>query len=85
MMIRIRHLDGRFDMVKAARLDDFIKLQKISGFRRSSGWVVLGKDFVRGLGNPASYAGPDRRCDARQSSTETVAGNRLAALASRTF
>ncbi len=79
-MIRIQHSDGRFDMVKAARLDDLIQLKRISGFMRSSGWVVLGKDPVRGLGESASYAGPDRRNEARESGSETVTGNRLAPL-----
>lgn len=80
MMIRIQHSDGRFDMVKAARLDDLIQLEKISGFMRSSGWVVLGRDPVRGLGGSSSYAGTDRRGGARESGSETANANRLAPL-----
>jgi len=80
MMIRIQHSDGRFDMVKAARLDDLIQLKKISGFMRSSGWVVLGRDPVRGLGGSLSYAGTERRGGARESGSETATTNRLTPL-----
>lgn len=76
MMIRIRYPDGRFDMVKATRLDDLIESEEIEGFRRVTGWVVLGKDPVRGQGLPGIYSGPERRGMARQPEMRISSGYR---------
>jgi len=38
-MIRIRHPDGRFDMVKTARLDDLIETKKLVALSaQAAGW-----------------------------------------------
>ena len=47
MMIRIQYADGRYDMVKIYQLDRFIAESRISGFRRATGWVVIGRDPIR--------------------------------------
>ncbi len=61
MMIRIRYPDGRFDMVKAMHLDRLIAARQISSFKRQSGWVVLGRDPIRGPGKRVFYLGTERR------------------------
>lgn len=61
MMIRIRYPDGRFDIVKATRLDFLIESEEIEGFKRANGWVVLGKDSVRGQTEHEFYSGTERR------------------------
>ncbi len=60
-MIRIRYMDGRFDMVKSTRLDDLIKAEGIERFKRANGWVVLGKDSVREQTEHEFYSGSERR------------------------
>jgi len=60
-MIRIRYPDGRFDMVKVARLNALIETEEIEGFKRASGWVALGRDPVRGQGDDEFYPGTERR------------------------
>ena len=45
--------------VNAVDLRRLIADGKIVGFRRTSGWVMLGRDAVRGDGG--TYAGPERR------------------------
>lgn len=60
MMIRIRYPDGRFDMVKGTRLEYLIATKRISGFRRSTGWVVIGRDPIR-KNSEGAYCGPERR------------------------
>lgn len=60
-MIRIKYSDGRYDMVKASHLDHLIVTRQISGFKRQSGWVVLGRDPIRNRGKQVFYLGPERR------------------------
>lgn len=60
MMIRIRYPDGRYDMVKVSQLDRFIAADLISGFRRASGWVVIGRDPIR-RNSREFYLGPEKR------------------------
>ncbi len=60
MMIRIRYPDGRFDMVKGTRLEYLIATKWISGFRRATGWVVIGRDPIR-KNSEEAYCGPERR------------------------
>ncbi len=61
MMIRIRYSDGRFDMVKAARLDHLIETEQIEGFKRANGWITLGVDPVRNKMFTNYYPGTERR------------------------
>lgn len=62
MMIRVMYSDGRFDLVKQPMLDQLLEKNRVASFRRSSGWAVVGRDPVRGVGG-MSYQGPDRRID----------------------
>lgn len=59
MLIRVLYRDNTYDMVKDSRLDDLISAKKVVSFERSSGWVTVGRDPVRGVGGP--YRGPERR------------------------
>jgi hypothetical protein len=52
--------DGRFDMVKSGMLDNLINQQKITSFKRSSGWTVVGRDQIRSS-NRSNYRGRERR------------------------
>lgn len=61
-MIQVRYKDGKYDMVKHTRLDQLITSGKILEFRRSSGWVRIGRDPIRGP--KSDYHGPERRRDA---------------------
>ncbi|MDH3998278.1 MAG: hypothetical protein OET90_05510 [Desulfuromonadales bacterium] len=60
MMIRIMYSDGSFDMVKPMMLDMLLDGQRITSFKRSNGWAVVGRDTIRGSGN-SSYRGSNRR------------------------
>lgn len=46
-------------MIKDAFLDKLVASGKIVKFYRSTGWVFIGRDKVRG--NGGTYAGPERR------------------------
>lgn len=63
MMIRVMYSDGRFDVVKQSVLDQLLERNRIASFKRSSGWAVIGRDPVRGVGG-FSYPGGDRRMHA---------------------
>ena len=60
MMIRVMYSDGRFDLVKQMMLDLLLAKDCIASFRRASGWAVVGRDPIRGVGG-ISFRGPDRR------------------------
>lgn len=59
MLIRVLYTDNTYDMVKESRLDDLISAKKVVRFERSSGWVTVGRDPLRGVGG--AYWGPERR------------------------
>ncbi len=61
MVIRVMYNDDRHDYVPAFRLGQLIAEGKIKKFYRSSGWVTIGKDPIRGTGNVCGYTGPERR------------------------
>jgi hypothetical protein len=52
--------DEGFQYVPDCLLGRLISKGKIQAFRRSSGWVVIGLDAVRGQYN-GLYTGPERR------------------------
>ena len=60
MLIRVRYLDGRIDLIPSRRLDELIVMSDIEQFERSAGWVTVGKDPVRSTLR-GSYRGPERR------------------------
>lgn len=64
MLIRVMYRDNRFDYVKTAVLDELLSDGALAGFRRKAGWVLVGRDPVRGGGSFA-YGGPERRIDGR--------------------
>ncbi|MBI1922336.1 MAG: hypothetical protein HYS23_14770 [Geobacter sp.] len=59
MLIRVLYADNTYDMVKDNRLDDLISARKVISFERSTGWVAVGRDPLRGVGG--TYWGPERR------------------------
>jgi hypothetical protein len=60
MMIRVMYNDGNFDIVKPDLLDMLIEQQSITSFKRSEGWIVLGRDPTRKTRHQ-DYTGPERR------------------------
>jgi hypothetical protein len=60
MMIRIMYSDGRFDLVKQNVLDQLLAKNRVASFKRSSGWAVVGRDPIRGVGSH-TYRGTERR------------------------
>lgn len=62
VLIAVQYRNGSFDMVKEAMLDKLIAEQKISLFRRESGWVVVARDPVRRRNSSGRYyMGIERR------------------------
>jgi len=59
MMIKVIYHDNRADMVKEYLLEELIRTKKIIAFRRSNGWVNLGRDPVRASQLP--FVGQERR------------------------
>ncbi len=47
MSITVMYTNGKTGIVENYQLDDLIASGKIKKFRRSEGWVVVGKDPVR--------------------------------------
>lgn len=60
MMIRVMYNDGSFDIVKPGLLDRLIEEASITGFKRSAGWIVIGRDPIR-TELKSTYTGPERR------------------------
>ena len=60
MMIRVMYSDGKFDLVKQMMLDLLLERDRVASFRRASGWAVVGRDPIRGVGG-ISFQGEDRR------------------------
>ena len=60
MMIRVMYNDGKYDVVKQSMLDLLLASSKVTGFLRSSGWAIVGRDSIRGAGMDF-YNGPERR------------------------
>jgi hypothetical protein len=50
---------GKYDMVKDSLLDELIASGGIERFLRSDGWVMKGREPMRGKGGV--YKGPERR------------------------
>jgi len=60
MLIRVMYTDGRFDMVKPQILDNLLETKKVSSFKRTESWAVIGHDTLRGS-SAKSYKGQERR------------------------
>ncbi len=59
MQIPVIYFDNTPGAVDPSELDRLIQKRMIIAFRRSNGWVRVGRDKVRGAGG--YYKGPERR------------------------
>jgi hypothetical protein len=60
-LIEVVFRDGTRGRVAPKALDLFLKTDKISRFKRSSGWATVGIDPIREEGESSAYRGPERR------------------------
>ena len=60
MLIRVKYLDDRFDMVRPELLDHLLETGKLREFQRRDGWAMPGIDKLR-CKNGNDYAGTERR------------------------
>lgn len=60
MLIRVKYLDDRFDMVRPEIFDHLLASGKILEFERRDGWVMPGATALRSK-NKNGYSGSDRR------------------------
>ncbi len=60
MLIRVKYVDDRFDMVRPEILDRLLEAGKVREFQRSDGWVMPGTGCLRRY-NQNNYSGPERR------------------------
>jgi len=51
--------DNHYKVVSGIELDQLLMLDRVKAFRRSTGWVIIGEDPLRGAGG--EYSGPERR------------------------
>jgi len=63
MRIFVEYFDGNTGFVDQGRLEDLIASRRITGFRRTEGWVRVPYGPLRGQGGK-NYQGPDRRSKA---------------------
>jgi hypothetical protein len=61
MLIRVMYNNGKFDMVKPPLLGNLLEKKRVTRFKRSEGWVVVGRDPVRSNHRSQNYKGPERR------------------------
>ena len=60
-MITVKYPDGHYEDIPKPLLNTLIELHKIVEFKRKSGWVVIGKDAIRGMGREP-FKGKEKRC-----------------------
>lgn len=60
MLIRVKYVDDRFDMVRPEILERLLKAGKVREFERQDGWAMPGIDSLRSS-NTNYYSGPERR------------------------
>lgn len=60
MMIQVLYSNGKYDLVKSQTLERLIDSKEIVQFKRSTGWVELGRDPIRGS-QLEQYRGYERR------------------------
>ncbi len=61
MLISVIYKNNRRGMIDEYLLDDLLREDKIKAFRRSGGWVKIGRDPVREKWKQSGYSGPERR------------------------
>jgi hypothetical protein len=62
MMVPVMLKNGTEEIVSSQVLDRMLESDQVTFFRRGSGWVVVGRDAVRGTGG-CLYRGRERRAD----------------------
>lgn len=60
-LIQVETTDGRVCRMAPRALNLFLGMNRVTRFKRSDGWVTVGIDPVRGMGNSRYYHGPERR------------------------
>jgi hypothetical protein len=60
MLIRVKYVDNRFDMVRPEILNQLLDSGDVLEFRRMDGWIAAGNKDLRRK-NGGSYFGPERR------------------------
>lgn len=66
MMIPVMLKDGSDEIVLPRVLDRLLESRRVLFIKRSSGWVVVGRDPLRGMGGDL-YIGTERRATLRRS------------------
>ena len=61
MKIPVIFADGTPGVANADELEGLIHTRRIVSFRRSSGWVKIGKDTLRGVSQKGAYNSRERR------------------------
>ena len=59
-LIKVRYSDGQVDKIPRPLLNTMIESKKIIEFKRKDGWVVIGRDAIRGMDH-GEQEGRDRR------------------------
>jgi len=59
-LITVRYPDGQVDKIPKTLLNTSIETHKIIEFKRKDGWVVVGRDSIRGM-DQGYFDGKDRR------------------------
>ena len=57
--INVVYKNGVKDSISPGLLNTLISSKQVTQFERSSGWVTVGKDDIRGMGG--SFSGVERR------------------------
>ena len=60
MLIRVKYVDNRFDMVRPEILVRLLETGKVREFQRHDGWVMTAQGNLRNKIN-SGYLGPERR------------------------
>ena len=60
MLIRVMYNDGKFDMVKPQILDALLAADRLTSFKRSGSWAVVGRDTLRSS-RSQGHQGVERR------------------------
>lgn len=60
MLIRVKYIDDRFDMVRPEILNRLLDMGSVQEFKRVDGWVRVDSSKMR-HSNRVTYSGPERR------------------------
>lgn len=62
MMVPVMLKNGMDEIVATQVLDRMLEADQVMFFKRSDGWVVVGRDTIRGMGGNL-YRGRERRSE----------------------